>query len=103
MNNVQLVGNICRDPELRQNGDRSVTRFTIACQRTYKNAEGKYESDFISCVSFGKTAEFISKYFAKGNKIGIIGEIRTGSYTKEDGTKVYTTDVVANSAEFVQP
>lgn len=70
--------------------------------RKFKNKEtGKYDSDFISIQAFGNNAEFINKYFTKGSKIGITGEIRTGSYTNKDGVKVYTTDVVVNNAEFV--
>ena len=104
MNNVQIVGNLSRDVDLRYSQGENANafaRFTIAAQRRFKNSEGVYEADFISCVAFGKTAEFISKYFQKGSKIGVTGEIRTGSYTKEDGTRVYTTDVYVNTAEFV--
>lgn len=104
MNNVQLVGNLTRDVDLRYSQGENANafaRFSVACQRRYKNSEGNYEADFINCVAFGKTAEFISKYFQKGSKIGLTGEIRTGSYTKEDGTRVYTTDVYVNNVEFV--
>lgn len=100
MNNVVLVGNLVRDPEVK-GGDKPVCRFTVACSRSFKNAEGNYDSDFISCVAFGKTAEFVEKYFKKGQKIGVTGEIRTGSYTKDDGSKVYTTDVSVSNVEFV--
>ncbi len=105
MNNVVLVGNLCRDNDLRYSGGENATailRNTIAVQRKFKNKEtGQYDSDFISIQAFGNTAEFINKYFAKGSKIAISGEIRTGSYTNKDGVKVYTTDVVVNNAEFV--
>ena len=105
MNNVQLVGNLTRDVDLRYSQGENANafaRFNVACQRRFKNREtGEYGADFISCVAFGKTAEFIKKYFQKGSKIGLTGEIRTGSYTKEDGTRVYTTDVYVNTAEFV--
>lgn len=105
MNNVVLVGNLCRDNDVRYSGGENATailRNTIAVQRKFKNKEtGQYDSDFISIQAFGNTAEFISKYFAKGSKIAISGEIRTGSYTNKDGVKVYTTDVVVNNAEFV--
>ena len=104
MNNVQLVGNLTRDVDLRYSQGENANafaRFTIACQRRFKDHDGNYSADFISCVAFGKTAEFISKYFQRGSKIGVTGEIRTGNYTKEDGTKVYTTDVYVNTAEFV--
>lgn len=99
MNNCVFVGRLTKNPELRTNGDTTVTRFSIAVDRRFK----KDEADFISCVAFGKTAEFIDKYFSKGNRIGITGEWRTGSYTNKDGQKVYTNDCVVSSAEFVEP
>jgi single-strand DNA-binding protein len=107
MNKVCLVGNICRDVELKVTGGENASamlRNTIAVQRKFKNKEtGQYESDFINFMCFGTTAEFISKYFTKGQKIGITGRIQTGSYTNKDGVKVYTTDVVVEDAEFVTP
>lgn len=105
MNVVTLVGNLCRDVETKYTSGenaRAMLRNTIAVQRKFKNKEtGQYESDFISILAFDKTAEFIGKHFTKGSKIGITGEIRTGSFTNKDGVKVYTTDVVVNDAEFV--
>lgn len=102
MNSVQLVGRFTRDPEIRyaDNGT-SIARFVIAVDRRYKT-DGENAADFISCIAFGKTAEFIEKYFAKRNRIGLNGRIQTGSYTNKDGKKVYTTDVVAESVEFVE-
>ena len=105
MNNVVLIGNLCRDNDVRYSSGQNATailRNTIAVQRKFKNKEtGQFDSDYISIQAFGNTAEFISKYFTKGSKIAITGEIRTGSYTNKDGVKVYTTDVVVNNAEFV--
>lgn len=102
MNNVQLVGRFTRDPEVRYaNSGTSIARFSLAVDRVYKS-DGGPDADFISCTAFGKTAEFIEKYFRKGQRIGLIGRIQTGNYTKEDGTKVYTTDVVAERVEFVE-
>ena len=105
MNVVTLVGNLCRDNDLRYTSGENATailRNTVAVQRKFKNKDtGEYESDFISIQAFGSNAEFINKYFNKGSKIGIVGEIRTGSYTNKDGQKVYTTDVIVNNAEFV--
>lgn len=101
MNKVQLIGRLTKDVEVRYSqGDTqmAIARFTVAVDRKGKNNE----ADFISCVAFGKTAEFIEKYFSKGNRIGICGHIQTGSYTDKDGKKVYTTDVVADEAEFVE-
>ena len=102
MNNVQLVGRFTRDPEIRYaNSGTSIARFSLAVDRAYKS-EGGADADFISCTAFGKTAEFIEKYFHKGQRIGLTGRIQTGNYTKDDGTKVYTTDVVAEHVEFVE-
>lgn len=101
MNSVQLVGRFTKDPDIKySNGGATIARFNIAVNRRFKQ-EGQPEADFISCVAFGKTAEFIEKYFHKGNAIGLQGRIQTGSYDK-DGTKVYTTDVVVENCEFVE-
>lgn len=105
MNSVQLVGNLCRDVELKYTtGDNATAMLknSIAVQRKFKDKKtGKYESDFINIQAFGASAEFIGKYFAKGSKIGITGRIQTGSYTNKDGATVYTTDVIVETAEFV--
>ena len=101
MNHVQLLGRLSRDVDLYQNGESSTAKFTVACDRSYKK-EGGPTADFISCVAFGKTAETISKYFIKGNKIAISGRIQTSNYTNKEGNKVYTTDVAVESFEFVE-
>lgn len=102
MNSTQLVGRMTRDPDVRYtDSGTSIARFTLAVDRRFKQ-EGGPTADFISCISFGKTAEFIEKYFYKGMKMGLSGRIQTGSYTNQDGKKVYTTDVVAESVEFVE-
>lgn len=80
----------------------AIARFSVAVNRKFKDSEGNYKADFINCLAFGKTAEFIGKYFEKGNAIGITGRIQTGSYTNKDGQKIYTTDVVVEDAEFVE-
>lgn len=105
MNSVTLVGRLVKDVETRYTqGEKAtaIARFTIAVDRKFKDADGNYGADFIPCTVFGKTAEFVDKYFHKGMKIGITGRIQTGSYTNKDGVKVYTTDVVVNEAEFVE-
>lgn len=105
MNKVELVGRLTRDPEVRYTqGENAsaIARFSVAVNRRFKNNEGNYDADFINCVAFGKSAEFIEKYFKKGMAIGISGRIQTGSYTNKDGVKVYTTDVVVEEAEFVE-
>ena len=102
MNSVSLVGRLTRDPEVRYtDGGSTITRINIAVDRRFKK-EGEQNADFISCVGFGKTAEFLEKYFRKGQKIGLNGRIQTGSYTNSDGQKVYTTDVVIENVEFVE-
>lgn len=102
MNKAEFVGRLTRDVEVRTTESGTVTaRFTIAVSRKFKNAEGVYEADFINCVAFGKTAEFLNKYFSKGSMIGVTGRIQTGSYINKDGQKVYTTDVVVEECEFV--
>ena len=102
MNQVQLVGNLTRDPEggTTQNGI-AYCRFTVACQRRFKNANGTYDADFISCLAWRQTAEFIQRYFSKGSRIGLVGSIQTGSYTAQDGSKRYTTEVLVDNVEFV--
>lgn len=102
MNIAILVGNITRDPELRTttNGIPVVT-FSIAVNRRYKSADGSYPTDFINCVAWRNTAEFISKYFTKGSKIGIKGTIQSRSYDDQNGQKRYVTEIIVDDAEFV--
>lgn len=105
MNSVQLVGRFTKDPEIRYtSGENSmaIARFSLAVDRRFKNENSNENADFISCVAFNKTAQFIEKYFRKGQRIGLIGRIQTGSYTNKDGQKVYTTDVIAEQVEFVE-
>ena len=105
MNKCTLVGRLTKDPEIRYSQGENATataRFSVAVNRRFKNAEGNYDADFINCVAFGKTAEFLEKYFKKGMAIGLTGHIQTGSYTNKDGQKVYTTDVVVEETEFVE-
>lgn len=104
MNKVVLMGRLTREPEVRYTqGDNSlaVARFTLAVNRKYKN-NGKEEADFISCVSFGKIAEFTEKYLHQGTKIVVFGRIQTGSYTNKESKKVYTIDVVVEEIEFAE-
>ena len=105
MNKVIIIGRLTRDPEIKYTTGENATataRFSLALNRRFKNKEGNYDADFINCVAFGKTAEFIEKYFTKGMAIGITGRIQTGSYTNKEGQKVYTTDVVVEETEFVE-
>ena len=103
MNKVILIGRLTRDPETRQAGETTVTRFSIAVDRRFRvKDETSPSADFPSCVAFGKTAEFISKYFKQGVKMALEGRIQTGSYTDKDGIKHYTTDVIAEQVEFAE-
>jgi len=102
MNSVQLTGRFTRDPDVRYtDGGSTIARFTVACDRRFKQQDGQ-QADFISCVAFGKTAEFIEKYFTKCMKIELNGHIQTGNYTNNDGAKVYTTDVIAENVSFAE-
>ncbi|MCR5655091.1 MAG: single-stranded DNA-binding protein [Lachnospiraceae bacterium] len=107
MNKVILMGRLTRDPDVRYSQGESSTaiaRFTVAVDRRFSrnNQDGQQTADFISCVAFGKTGEFVEKYLHKGTKIALTGRIQTGSYTNKDGQKVYTTDVVAEDVEFAE-
>ena len=100
MNTVILIGRLTKDPELKttQSG-LSLCRFTVAVDRYSKDGEDK--TDFINCVAWRNTADFIDKYFSKGQRIALTGSIQTGSYEK-DGRTVYTTDVLVDKAEFCE-
>ena len=101
MNAVSIVGRLTADPKTyNANSGSVIVNFTVACDRRFKQ-EGQPEADFITCKAFGKTGEFVEKYFHKGMKIGLQGRIQTGSYEK-DGVKFYTTDVIAENVEFVE-
>lgn len=102
MNNVSLIGRLTAEPELRhtQSGV-AMARFTVAVDRRVKAGEER-QADFINVTAWRQTAEFVCKYFSKGNRIALTGSIRTGSYTAQDGTKRYTTDVWADNVEFCE-
>lgn len=105
MNKAILMGRLTRDPIMRYSqGDAStaVARFTLAVDRRFKKAGDNQDADFIGCVAFGKTAEFVEKYFRQGMKMAAVGRIQTGSYTNNEGQKVYTTDVVVEEVEFAE-
>ena len=100
INSVNLTGRFTRDPDVRYtDGGTSIARFTLAVDRRFKR-DGEQTADFINCVAFGKTAEFIEKYFRQGMKLELTGRIQSGSYTNKDGAKVYTTDVIAEQVGF---
>lgn len=105
MNKVILMGRLTRDPEVRYSQGEQATaiaRYTLAVDRRGRRDGDQQTADFINCVAFGRLGEFAEKYLRKGTKIAITGRIQTGSYTKPDGTKVYTTDVVVEESEFAE-
>ena len=104
MNKVILMGRLTRDPDIRNgaDGNINVARYNLAVDRRFADSNGNRVADFISCVAFGKSAEFVSKYLKKGTKIAVEGRIQTGSYDDKDGKKVYTTDVIVESHEFAE-
>lgn len=101
MNNVSLIGRLTADPELRTTGSGiSTCTFTIAVDGR-PNANGEPHTDFIRCVAWRNQAENLCKYQHKGSQIGVTGHIQTGSYDGQDGTKRYTTDVIADRITFL--
>ena len=102
MNVVVLVGRLTDNPELRHtNSNISVTRFSIAVDRAYRSGEDR-QTDFINIVAWRQTAEFITTYFKKGQRIGIEGSLRMNQFTDKDGNKRTTYEVVVNNAHFVE-
>lgn len=105
MNKWIGMGRATRDPDIKYSqGENSmaIARFTLAVDRRIKRDSDEQTADFISCVAFGKVAEFIERYIRQGTKIVVEGRIQTGSYTNKDGQKVYTTDVVVENCEFAE-
>ena len=103
MNKWIGMGRLTRDPEVRYGGtnNTAVARYTLAVDRRFKR-ENEPTADFINCLTFGKSAEFVEKYFRQGMRITVCGRIQTGSYTNKDGVKVYTTEVVVEEQEFAE-
>ena len=98
MNQVILTGRLTRDPEIRYTQtQKPVARFTLAVDKPNRDAQ----ADFINCTAFDKAAEVICKYCQKGRLIGVVGRIHTDSYQKQDGSRVYTTDVTVDRMEFL--
>ena len=102
MNRVILIGNIASEIESRttQSGIQNAT-FRIAIQRRFKNANGERETDFFNIVCWRQTAEFAARYLAKGRKIAVEGSIQNRSYTAQDGSKRYVTEIIADNVEFL--
>lgn len=102
MNKVFLIGRLTRDPELNYTaGNIAVARFTLAVNRTFTNQAGEREADFINIVVWRKQAENVKNYLNQGSQVAIDGRIQTGSYEDKEGNKRYTTDVVADSVQFL--
>mgnify|MGYP002595736371 CR=1 FL=1 len=104
MNKVVLMGRLTRNPDVRYSqGEKAtcVARYTLAVNRRFRR-DGEQDADFINCVAFGRTAEFLERFGRKGTKFVLEGHIQTGSYTNKDGQRVYTTDVVAENVEFAE-
>lgn len=96
MNNVSLIGRLTAEPEIRYSkDDLTIANFTLAVDRI-----GSDEADFIRCVAFGKSAEFVDDYFSKGLRVGVSGRIQTGRYEDKDGVTRYTTDIIVERLDF---
>lgn len=102
MNKVILIGNLARDPEMRttQSGV-PLCRFTLAVNRRVPNAQGVREADFINCVAWRQTAEFVSRFFTKGRKCAVVGSLQVRSYEAQDGSRRTAAEVVVDDVEFV--
>ena len=101
MNKAVIVGRLVRDPDVRAlNDGKTVSKFTVAVDRRFKNKNGEKEADFIPVVVFGKPAEFVAEYVKKGNMVSVAGRITTGSYEKE-GRKIYTTEITADEVNSI--
>jgi single-strand DNA-binding protein len=103
VNKVCLTGRITKNIELKYNQNNvAITSFTLAVTRKFKNQNGEYESDFINCIAYKSTAELLNKYVKKGDLLGIEGRIQTRNYEDKDGKRVYVTEVIVDSIDFLQ-
>ena len=101
INTVAIMGRLTYDPELKSTPSGvSVIRFQVACDRNYQKSGEDRQADFIDCVAWRQTAEFISRYFRKGSMIAVEGSIQTSNYTDKDGNKRKQVEVVANNVSF---
>ena len=102
MNKVVLIGRLTKDPELRYTqGGTGVATFTLAVNRRFTNQNGEREADFINCVAWQKTAEFVANYFKKGQEMALEGRLQVRTYDGNDGQRRWVTEVVADQVEFV--
>lgn len=104
MNKVTLIGRLTKDPDISAVGANQTpcAKFTLAVDRRFKDASGNRVTDFIPCVAWKTTAQFIGNYFNKGMRIGVVGSIQTRNYDDKDGKKVYVTEIMVDEAEFVE-
>lgn len=101
LNVCNIVGRLGKDPEVRQTqGGKSVVNFTLACERDFKNQDGTKETDWIPCVSFGQTADFISRYARKGRALCVVGRLQVREWTDADGGKHSITEILVNNVYF---
>ena len=103
MNTITIIGRLTKDPDVKtgRSSGKSFVKFTVAVDRTFKDAQGNKQTDFLICKAFGKTADFIGTYFVKGSKIGLTGSMQIDSYTAQDGTEQKETYILVNDVEFV--
>lgn len=100
MNKAVLLGRVVKDPEVRNTQSNTmVCSFSLAVNRRFKQ-EGQPDADFINIVAWGKTAEFVAKYFTKGQQVAVVGRIQTRNYDNSEGKKIYVTEVVAEEVHF---
>ena len=103
INNVTLTGRLTKDPEIRYTTDgKAIARFTLAVDRRFVKQGEQRQADFINIVAFRQTAEFVGKYFIKGQLAAVVGSIQTRSWDGEDGQKRYATEVIAEEAHFAE-
>jgi single-strand DNA-binding protein len=104
INRTVLVGRLTKDPELRYTSSNiAYARFTLAVNRTFSGPNGEREADFIQCIVWRRQAENVAKFVRKGSLIGVEGRIQTGSYEDNTGIRKFTTDVVCDSVQFLEP
>ena len=104
MNKVFLIGNLTRDPEYRETPSGvPMCRFTIAVNRNYKNADGERQTDFFNCTAWRVTAETISRYTKKGNKVAVTGSIELRDYEDNQGARRTAVDIIVQDCEFLSP
>lgn len=104
INRVILTGRLTKEPDLRYTPNGTpVATFTLAVNRTYTNEQGEREADFINCIVWRKSAENVANYLKKGSLVGVDGRIQTRSYEAQDGRRVFVTEVVAESVQFLEP